>query len=270
MIQYAGQTALITGASSGIGEALAHALAARGSHLILVARREDRLQALAQTLSARHGVQAHVIPADLTAPGAAQRLSEDLTRRGLTVDLLINNAGFATHGAFEGQSLGRQRDEITLNVTALVDLTHHLLPGMLDRGRGGVLNVASTAALQPDPYMAVYGATKAFVLSFSEALWAETRGRGVTVTALCPGATETPFFDVVGAQEASVGRRDTPERVAHAGLRALERGRSHVIPGAANYALGQLSRFVPRAAAALVAARLLRPRGANLTPQRAG
>ncbi|UBV44814.1 SDR family oxidoreductase (plasmid) [Deinococcus taeanensis] len=263
MFTYSGQTALITGASSGIGEMFARQLAARGMNLVLVARSEGRLRQLAHELKQLHHVQIDVVPMDLSRPGAGTQVARQVHHLGRSVHLLINSAGFATHGRFEQLPMAQQQDEISLNITALVELTHATLPEMLARGLGGVINVASTAGLQPDPYMAVYGATKAFVLSFSEALWAETRGRGVTVTALCPGATDTAFFDVVGAPEASVGRRDTPQNVVRVGLRALERGQSHVIPGTANVLLAQVHRFLPRALTARIVAGMLRPR----TPQ---
>ena len=267
MHHYAGTTALITGASSGIGTEFARALAARGSHVVLVARSAPALEALAAELSHKHGVNAWPLPCDLTVPGAAQALLDATRQRGLFIDLLVNNAGFATYGRFHELPIARQHDEITLNVTALVELTHAFLPGMLSRQRGGVINVASLAAFQPDPYLTVYGATKAFVLSFSEALWAETRSGGVTVTAVCPGATDTPFYEVVNAREPAVGVHSTPAQVALAGLKAFDEQRSYVIPRRVNWALGQTSRFAPRALNALIGERLLRPRTSRELPE---
>lgn len=255
------QTALVTGASSGIGAVFARALAARGSHLILAARSTDRLEALAGELSTRHGVRAIALRADLSRPGAGAELSREVAARGLAVDVLVNNAGFATHGAFDAAPPERERDEIQVNVAAVVDLAHAFLPGMLARGTGAIVNVASTAAFQPVPYMAVYGATKAFVLSFSEALWAEVRGRGVSVLALCPGQTETAFFDVAG-DEARFGRAETAEVVVERALRALARNRSYVVSGALNYLVAHQSRIFPRGLTARISAALLRPRPA--------
>ena len=263
---YKGKTALVTGASSGIGEAFARELAARGMDLVLVARSEDKLRTLAAELARGHGIRADVVAADLGREGAAERLHEEVKGRGMRVDMLVNNAGFGTHGPFETLSPDRDHAEVMLNVSAVVDLSHAFLPAMVERGDGAVINVGSTAGFQPLPYMAVYGATKAFVLSFSEALWAEYRGRGVRVLALCPGATETPFFGVVGAEEASVGRRRTPQQVVATGLRALERGRGSAIDGAFNYWLAQTPRLAPRGLTALMSKRLMQPRRESPVP----
>jgi uncharacterized protein len=260
MFNYASKTTLITGASGGIGEAFARQLAGKGMNLILVARSQDKLAALAADLSNAHRVRADVIAADLVQPGAAQGVYDRARALDLRVDLLVNNAGFATHGFFEQLPLARQLEEIALNVSALVELSHAVLPDMLARRDGGIINVASTAAFQPIPYMAIYGASKAFVLSFSEALWAENRGRGVTITALCPGATETGFFDVVAAEEASLGRRASPADVAALGLHALERGQPSAIHGLNNYLLANLSRAVPRSITARIGEGITRPR----------
>jgi short-subunit dehydrogenase len=256
---YQGKIALVTGASSGIGAEFARQLAARGSGLVLVARSRAALEALASELAVRHGVRAEVVVADLAEEGAAGRVADEVAARGLRVDVLVNNAGFGTHGLFHTLPASRERDEIAVNVQALVDLTHAFLPAMLERRSGAVVNVASTAAFQPDPYMAVYGATKAFVLSFSHALHAETRRAGVRVVALCPGATETAFFDVVGSPHARVGRPARPKDVVAAGLRAVERNRAQVIPGLANALLALGPRFTTRAFSARVAIRLLGP-----------
>jgi len=259
MFNHSGTTTLITGASTGIGEQFARQLAARGSHLILVARSEDKLRALVQELGQRHGVRAEYVVADLSVPGAAQRVLEQVKSWGRSVDVLVNNAGFATYGRFEQLSLSRQREEIALNVSALVELTYLFLPDVIQR-QGGVINVASTASFQPVPYMAIYGATKAFVLSFSEALWAELRPRGVRVLALCPGATETPFFEVVAAQEASVGKRATPESLVQFGLKAFGAKRPSAIHGFGNALLSLLSRFTPRATTVRIAENMMKPR----------
>ena len=259
-VEYRNKAALVTGASSGIGTVFAQALAARGANVVLVARREDRLQVLARQLAADHGIRAAVIPADLGGPGAACAVHRRACDLGLEPDILVNNAGFATYGHFESVSLERQLEEISLNCKAVVALTHAALPGMLQRRAGAIINVASTAALQPIPHMAIYGATKAFALSFSEALWAENRRRGVRVMAVCPGATDTAFFDVVGAREAAVGSKMPAGAVVEASLRALDRGRSHVVTGRANRLLSMLPRLIPREAAARLVESMLKPR----------
>lgn len=271
MYTYRGKTALVTGASSGIGAVFARELAQRGMHVVLVARSEDKLQTLATELQQRYGVRADVIVADLSREYAAQPVYDATQQRNLPIDLLVNNAGFATNGHFETLAAARDHDQIMVNVAALVDLTHAYLPAMLARGNGAIINVASTVAFQPVPYMAVYGASKAFVLSFSEALWAEYRQRGLRVLALCPGATDTGFFDVVGSDEIALGQKATPEAVVAQGLRALERGRSYAIPGWSNYLLANLPRFTPRTITARIAARFARPNDAALvTPQSIG
>lgn len=251
---------LITGASSGIGEAFANEYASRGSDLILVARSEDKLIALGEKLNKKYGIQAQVIVSDLAQNGSAAELYQQCNQRGLNVECLINNAGFATYGLFEQLSGSRQHDEVMLNVTAVVDLTYLFLPDMLKAKSGTVINVASTAAFQPLPNMAVYGATKAFVLSFTEALWEENRKRGVQFLALCPGSTETEFFNVVGAEEASVGKRDTPENVVKVAIRALQAKKVYVVPGLNNFISAQLSRFFTRKQMLYIVGRMLRKR----------
>ena len=260
MIPIQNKWTLITGASSGIGEAFAHEFAEQGSHLILVARSEAKLSALAAKLHQEHGIQTQVIVSDLSQEGAPIQLYQQCLERGLSVDMLINNAGFATYGLFEELSGSRQHEEVMLNVLAVVDLTHLFLPDMLKRKSGVVINVASTAGFQPLPNMAVYGATKAFVLSFTQALWEENRKRGVQFLALCPGSTDTEFFNVVGADEASVGKRDTPENVVQVALRALQGNKVYAIPGVMNYISAQMSRFVTRKQMLSIVARMLRPR----------
>lgn len=247
------KTVLITGASMGIGAEFARALAARGARSVLVARSQERLDSLARELGG-----ATVITQDLSQPGAAKAVFDAVSARGLVVDVLINNAGFATFGAFADLPLATQREQVDLNVGALVELTHTFLP-VLERQAGGVIHVASTAAFQPLPYMAVYAASKAFVLSFSEALWGEYRARGVRVLALCPGATDTPFFERAG-QSAAVGRKAMPQAVVQRALRAFERGRSHVIHGASNYWTAQSSRFLPRESVLSITGKIMRAR----------
>lgn len=262
-MEYKGKTALITGASSGIGEEFARVLAGRGMHLALVARSEDKLRALADELVAKHGIRAEVIAADLSVPGAAETVRAATQERGITVDMLVNNAGFGTYGPFATLDPVRDHDEVILNVAAVVDLAHTYLPEMVARGDGAIINIASVVAFQPMPYMAVYGATKAFVLSFSEALWAEHHARGVRVLALCPGPTATQFFGTLGATEPMVGPLTSAERVVADALKALERGKSYVVVGRANYGLAQSSRFFPRSLTARVMQRMLRPRAAR-------
>jgi uncharacterized protein len=254
-------TALVTGASSGSGEQLARQLAARGVNLVLVARSEQRLRALAEELETAHrGVSVTVMTADLSAPDAPGDLAGKLAAAGVTVDLLVNNAGFASYGPFADEDPDRLAREIQQNCSALVTLTARLLPPMLARGRGGVLNVASTAGFQPVPTMAVYGASKAFVLSFTEALWAETRASRVRVLALCPGPTQTRFFETAGNGKEFLTRgRQTPERVAAAALRAFESGRGpSVTSGTSNRLLSSGYRFFPRSVMARMAQRNVR------------
>ncbi|MFF3490480.1 SDR family NAD(P)-dependent oxidoreductase [Streptomyces sp. NPDC002795] len=252
-------TALITGASSGLGAEFAEQLAAQGRDVILVARSGDRLDALAERLVAEHGVRAHVLVQDLAEPDAARRVAAQLATRGLHVDLLVNNAGFGTCGRFEELSPARDHDQLMVNVVALVDLTHELLPGMVERGRGSVVNVASNAAFQPSPYFAVYGASKAFVLNFGLALRQEYRGRGIRVLTLCPGPVETAFFDTIGTREAAVmGAMTTPEPVVRAALRALERDRGYVAPGLGNALAAHLTPRRPRTVVAAIAERVTR------------
>ena len=260
MFDYQGKTALITGASTGIGATFARALAARGANLILVARSEDKLHTLAAELSAHQKILTHVIPTDLSQEGAALTLAQTIQQQGLYVDILVNNAGFATYGHFETLSASRDHAQALLNMVAVVDLTHAFLPPMLERGEGVIINVASTAGFQPVPYMAVYGASKAFVLSFSEALWGEYRKRGIRVLALCPGSTDTPFFKVVGAEEAKVGGMRTPEQVVATALRAVDQGRSTVVDGVANYLQTMSVRFFPRQVITQMSGRFLQPR----------
>ncbi|WP_328723074.1 SDR family oxidoreductase [Streptomyces sp. NBC_00247] len=252
-------TALVTGASSGLGVEFAAQLAARGCDVILVARSGDRLASLAERLIAEHGVHAHVLVQDLAEPDAARCIAEQLAARGLNVDLLVNNAGFGTCGRFEEISGARDHDQLMVNVVALVDLTHELLPGMLERGHGSVVNVASNAAFQPSPYFAVYGASKAFVLNFGLALRQEYRRRGIRVLTLCPGPVETAFFEIIGTRRAAVtGSMTTPEPVVRAALRALDRDRGYVAPGLNNALTAHLTPRRPRTVVAAISERITR------------
>lgn len=254
---YSDTTALITGASSGLGAEFAQRFAARGSNLVLVARRVDRLEDLAQQLRSEHGITVTVLPMDLGRAGVGAELFKELAGRGITVDTLINNAGFGTHGLLVEEDPAVIASEISLNVAALVDITRAFLPGMLESGKGALVNVASTAAFQPIPGMAVYGATKAFVLSFTEAVAHETRDSGLNVLALCPGATRTEFFDVLGSQSAAVGRMQTSAQVVETAIKALDRKVTpgSVVSGWMNRVGAAFAQRLPRAVTVAIAAR---------------
>ena len=253
-----GGTALITGASSGLGVEFARRFANRGSNLVLVARRADRLEALAAELRSAPGVEVTVVPADLGVAGAAESLHEELDRRGIRITSLVNNAGFGSHGAFDQADPERMTGEIQLNVGTLVELTRAFMPQLLE-GSGALVTVASTAAYQPTPGMAVYGATKAFVLSFTEALWAEARGTGLRVLAVSPGPTQTEFFDVVGSEDAAVGRKQTSAQVIDTAFRALDRadGGPSVVSGRSNHLTALATRLLSRRTLARTSARVL-------------
>ncbi|WP_462189263.1 MULTISPECIES: SDR family NAD(P)-dependent oxidoreductase [unclassified Frankia] len=258
-MDFRGQTALITGASTGIGAVFAREFADRGADLVLVARGEDRLRANAAEITRRHGVRTEVIAVDLAEPAAVDAVAERVAAAGGGVDVLVNNAGFATHGDVAGAEAARLVGQVRLNCVAVVELTARFLPAMVHRGRGSIVNVASIAAFQPVAHMAVYAATKAFVLSFSEALWAEARPAGVRVLALCPGSTDTPFFDVVGTEDVAVGRKRSPEQAVASAMRALERGRPSVVDGRRNALLARGGRLLPRRALIRIAERAVRP-----------
>ena len=234
---------LITGASAGLGADFARQCAARGETLVLVARRRDKLEALANELG-----KARAVTLDLGLPGATAALMADLAAHGEQVGTLINNAGFGLWGKFAALDGPRQRAMIDLNCGTLVELTHAVLPGMIERGEGAILNVASTAAFQPGPGMAVYFATKAFVLSFSEALHEEVGKAGVRVTALCPGPTRTEFGNLAGFKASGAFDKISarPEDVVAMGLKALDAGRAVAIPGLVNKAGAQAHRLLPR------------------------
>lgn len=255
-----GAAALVTGASSGIGLAFARSLAARGFDLVLAARTAPRLEELAAELSAEHGVSARPFPVDLSTEDGAARLFEATEGSGLEVDLLVNDAGFALHGALADLSVARVKELLRVNVLAATELAQRHLRAMRARRRGGILNVASTQAFLPDPYMAAYGASKAFLASFSQALSVEAEGEGVTVTCLCPGFTRTRFYEVAGMR----GPKGTPfpemraEDVAEIGLHALERGRALAVAHPFDRLWIFAGRFAPRALPPRLAARLYR------------
>jgi uncharacterized protein len=243
------KTALITGASSGIGLDFARLFAEGGYDVVLVARTESKLKALADELSMKHGVRALAVAADLADPAAPGRLMERLKAEGVRVDVLVNNAGYAGYGAFAETDAKIELDMIQVNIGALTALTKAVLPGMLARKSGRILNMASTAAFQPGPLMAVYYATKAYVLSFSEALANETQGTGVTITCLCPGPTKTGFQERAKMEESKLvkGKEIMDSlTVARAGYEGLHQGRPVVIPGFMNKMLVQSVRFLPR------------------------
>ncbi|MBV8177214.1 MAG: SDR family oxidoreductase [Mycobacterium sp.] len=248
--------AVITGASSGLGAIFADQLARRGLSLVLAGRDQARLSAVAQ----RVNQNVELVVGDLGTEAGVDALIDHLKDR--EIDVLVNNAGFGTYGAFAELDAEREHELVAVNVDALVRLTHAVLPGMLARGRGGILNVASTIAFQPGPYQATYGASKAFVLSLSQALWAETRGSGVTVTALCPGPTRTGFVDALGSDVSHTAiyrHLAEPEPVVAAGLRALDRGRAVVVPDWRYRVMATGGRLLPGWLLALVGGRMLRP-----------
>jgi short-subunit dehydrogenase len=223
-IDYRNRTTVVTGASSGLGAEFARQLAARGSDLVLVARRADRLEALADELRLAHGVAVTVVARDLGLPDAGRTLRAELESRGIHVTGLVNNAGFGTHHAFADEDPDRLQDMIALNVGALVDLTRAFIDPLTKAESGVLINVASLLGFQPTPYLSVYGATKAFVLNFTEALWEETRGTGLRVLAVSPGAMQTEFFDAAGSQSADYGaKRATPQDVVRIALKTLDR-----------------------------------------------
>ena len=241
-------TSLVTGASSGIGLALARRFAADGNRLVLVARSEEKLAELAEELRQEYHVDVLAVVQDLSEPDAAKTVFDTLTSQGVMVDIVINNAGFGAAGSFHELPLQRQLDILRVNVVALTDLTRRFLPGMVERGRGGILNIASTAAFQPGPGMAVYFATKAYVLSFTEALAEELRGSGVTASCLAPGPTVTGFSATAEMQDSRLFKLGpmSAEAVAAAGHRGFRRGKAIVVPGIGNKLAAILVRFAPR------------------------
>ena len=244
---YTERWALVTGASTGIGSEFAHLLASRGMHLVLTSRRQALLDELAAELHTQHMTQTLVLPADLSEPDAAARLYDEISEREIELDLLVNNAGFGFVGEVDETDVERMQAMIQLNISALTDLTYRVMPGMFERGHGAIINVASVVGFQPVAYMPVYSASKAFVLHFSEALWAEVRDRGVTVMALCPGTTETEFFDVAGGPGwVKKHKAQSARAVVDEALRKLEKRRSFAVTGFWNYVRSLAPRFVTR------------------------
>lgn len=245
-------TALITGASSGIGLALAKVFAKTGHDVILVARSEDKLQTLKDELSKAHGIQTTVLSHDLTERSAPQALFDQVQQNRLTVDVLVNNAGYGDYGEFAKSDLSKLEGMILLNVLATTQLTRLFLPGMIQRGSGKVLNVSSTAAFQPGPMMAVYFATKAYVLSLSEAIAAETEDQGINVTVLCPGPTQSNFMDTANMHQMAITNKSsenklpTADDVAQFGYNALQSGQVVAVHGFANKLMTFSTRLAPR------------------------
>ncbi len=245
-------TAIVTGASSGIGSELARELARRGHGVTLVARREDRLRALADELAAAHGVRTEVVAADLSEPESRARIADEVAARGLTVAVLVNNAGLSTTGAVHRGAPDRDIAMIRTDVEAIVHLCSLFLPGMVERGSGAVLNVASTAAFQPLPGQAGYGGSKAFVLSYSRATRAELRGTGVTMTVLCPGPVHTEFAERAGfSQEEATNALPkfmwlSAADVAKTAIKALDKGKAVIIPGFSNRVGAAVAHLTPR------------------------
>ena len=257
--EWRGKWALVTGASAGIGVALARELAAGGANLALTARRKDRLEQLARELSSAHGIKMEVLAADLADPQAPEKVFAFTKDRGLPIDLLINNAGFGRYGEFHIVETQRLLDMVQVNCTAVVHLTRLFLPEMVARRRGDILILASTASFQAVPYISTYAATKAFDLLFAEGIAEEVKPYGIRVCALCPGSTESEFHTVSG-QEKFIRGAETAEKVAHTGLKALAAGKSYVISGLGNYLGTHGERLVPRRFVTKVAAGMFKPR----------
>ena len=251
--------ALITGASAGIGVALAEELASGGTKLVLTARRKDRLEELARRLTATYKINIEVFPADLADANAPERIFAFTKQKGIEIDLLINNAGFGQYGEFHSVEKQRLLDMVQVNCSAVVHLTRLYLPEMIARRRGDILILASTASFQAVPYIATYAATKAFDLLFAEGLAEEMKPYGIRVCALCPGSTESEFHTVAG-QEKFKHNAETAEKVAHTGLKALAAGKSYVISGLGNYLGAHGERLVPRRFVTKVAAGMFKPK----------
>jgi short-subunit dehydrogenase len=260
MEAWRGKWALVTGASAGIGKALAEELAAGGTHLVLTARRADRLLQLAKTLTALHQIRTEVCVADLVTTNGPEEIYAFTKERGIVIDLLINNAGFGSYGEFSRDDLQRLLSMVQVNCSAVVHLTRLFLPDMIARKRGDVLILASTASFQAVPYISTYAATKAFDLLLAEGLAEEMKPHGIRVCALCPGSTESEFHQVARqTQFAAKQKQETAEKVARAGLQALAAGRSYVISGLGNYLGAHTQRLVPRRLVTRVAANMFRP-----------
>ena len=258
---WTGKWALVTGASAGIGVAFARELAAEGTHLVLTARRQERLAQLARKLAANHKIKTEVLAADLSQAGHRERILAFTHEKGIEVDLLINNAGFGAYGEFVKTEPQRLLEMVEVNCGAVVHLSRLYLPEMMQQRRGDMLIVASNAAFQAVPYLATYAATKAFDLLFAEALAVEMKPYGIRVCALCPGSTESEFNEVAGQTKAAASYRgrETARKVARVGLNALAAGKSYVISGARNYLGAHVQRLVPRSVVTRIVGKMFRP-----------
>jgi short-subunit dehydrogenase len=262
MRSWQGKWALVTGASAGIGKALAEELATGGTNLVLTARRGERLEELSRELAASHKIRAEVVVADLADPSGPDKIFAFTQEKGIAIEILINNAGFGAYGEVTTVETRRLLDMVQVNCSAVVHLTRLYLPEMVKRRGGDVLIVASTASFQAVPYISTYAATKAFDLLLAEGLAEEMKPYGIRVCALCPGSTESEFNEVAGQTGVAPARknRETAEKVAKTGLRALAAGKSYVISGAGNYLGAQMQRLVPRGLVTRIAAKMFRPR----------
>ena len=257
---YNDRWALVTGASSGLGREFAARLAGRGMHLILAARRTQLMNELAQELLTRHGTTSHIVTIDLATPDAGRKLHDEIRRLNVDVELVINNAGAGLIGDIETTDPDDVCRMLTLNILTLTDLTYRLLPDMLQRGHGAIVNMSSVAAFQPVAFMGAYAASKSFILHFSEALWAEARSRGVTVMGLCPGVTETEFFTRAGAPGwLQKHTSQTPSRVVRKALKGLEKRRQYLVTGWKDYLITIVVRMTTRRAAVNESKRYFRP-----------
>ena len=257
--EWKGKWALVTGASAGIGKALAGELAKGGAHLVLTARREDRLRSIGHELSSKHNVRCEIIVADLAQPAAPEAIFQFTQKRGLAIDLLVNNAGFGQYGELHSADSGRLLQMVQVNCNAVVHLTRLFVPAMVGRRGGDVLIVASTAAFQAVPYITTYAATKVFDLYLAEGLAEELQPHGIRVCALCPGTTTSEFHEIAGHPARSKGRQQSAETVARNGLKALAAGKSYVISGLGNYLGAHGERLVPRRFVTRIAAKMFRP-----------
>ena len=253
-------TTLITGASSGIGAAFARRLAALGRNVFLVARSEDKLITLCNELGRISNIRAQYLATDLIKADSVLNLVEETRKRGLNIYMLINNAGFGSMGDFAKLDIARELNMIDLNIKSLVELTYRFLVPMRELKQGTIINVASTAGFQAVPFMATYAASKAFVLSFSEALWEENRRHGIHVMALCPGVTETNFFEAAQVDRPPMRAAQTAEDVVATALRGLARQKSNVVSGWTNLLMVEAERFLPRSVVVRVAGKALRPK----------
>ncbi len=260
MDEWRGKWAMVTGASAGIGQALAEELASGGANLVLSARRRERLEELSARLRREKGVSVEVLPADLAQRAAREEIFAATRKKGIAVELLVNNAGFGGYGEFHKMSLNRMLEMVEVNVAAVIHLTHLFLPQMIERRHGDVLIVSSTAAFQGVPYISAYSGTKTFDLIFGEGLAEEMRPYGIRVCVLCPGSTVSEFHAVAGQPEFTKGRQESARKVARTGLRALVQGRSSIVSGFANWMGMECQRLAPRRLVTKVAARMFRPR----------